>query len=132
MRIRAHFRLKPLIIGSAIIGAFVLGAVFGHLKPWQRRAGLSAEDIRGYNEILDHMRVIPRALARCKAAGITVPKVPSEPFGDDDRRGYVMLCMQGEGFEYDSTAKALTGQKCEVAGYHGDYESERCYRRMSP
>jgi hypothetical protein len=37
MSIRAHFRLKPLIIGGAIVGAFVLGAVFGHeyLKPKQ-------------------------------------------------------------------------------------------------
>jgi hypothetical protein len=112
MSTRAHFRLRTLIIGSAIVGAFVLGMVFEHLKPWQRKTGLSAEDIIRIEEIADQRVKIPRALARCMAAGITVPKVPSEPFENDDRRSYVRFCMEAEGFYYNPSAEALTGVKC--------------------
>jgi hypothetical protein len=121
--------LRTLIIGSALAGAFVLGAVFEHLKPWQRKAPLSAEDESLTRKIHEHFAraEIPRVLARCIAAGIAVPMVPSDPADKDgDRRSYVMACMRGEGFEYGINER-LGGDDCDIRGYHHDYENERCY-----
>jgi hypothetical protein len=127
MSARAHFQLSTLIIGSAIAGAFVLGAVFGHLKPWQRK-----EPTAEVKEILKYAAQrapIPRVLARCIAAGTMVPEVPSDPYDDNgDRRAYVMACMRGEGFEYDISGKMLGGIDCSPSGYHQSYREENCYR----
>jgi len=115
--------LRTLIIGSALAGAFVLGAVFEHLRPNLWRSRLSPEDENFIREYVDHGLAIPRVLARCMAAGIAVPEVPSDPYDRDaDRRSYVMACMRGEGFEYNDLGKTLGGEECSVSGYHGDYK----------
>ena len=122
--------LRTLIIGSAIAGAFALGAAFGHLKPWQIRMSAEDQDIlAGIKEHSIWEVTMPRVLARCVAAGIAVPVLPSDPHDENgDRRSYVMACMRGEGFEYDILAETRVGEKCDDRGYHGDYENERCYR----
>jgi hypothetical protein len=122
-------KTRTLIIGSAVAGAFVLGAVFGHLKPWQRKVDKRIDSL-----IAEHVarEAIPRVLARCIATGIAVPELPSDPYDENgDRRSYVMACMRGEGYEYDVLAKMLGGEDCDVNGYHQSYRDERCYRQVS-
>ena len=97
------------MIGSALAGAFVLGAVFEHLRPWQRKAD-EASLVAAMKEHVARA-AIPRMLARCIAAGIAVPEVSSDPYDKDgDRRSYVMACMRGEGFEYTSLLRCWVEQ----------------------
>jgi len=116
---------RTAILASALAGAFVLGAAFEHLRP---RSWLSPADKTDYADIITQLKT-PRVLARCMAAGITVPEVPSDPRDEDgDRRSYVMACMRGEGYEYDTLGE-VGGGRCEFDGYYGNYKLEGCYRR---
>src|SRR5262249_44281734 len=122
-------KLRTLIIGSALVGAFVLGAVFGHLKPWQRKAD---ERIESFVAAYAARAAIPRVLARCMAAGVSVPVLPTDPYDEKgDRQSFVMLCMRGEGYEYDTLAKSYHGEACDIMGNHHDYENQNCYRLAS-
>jgi len=127
---------RTLIIGSALAGAFVLGAIFEHLRPNLWRSRLSPEEkayVADIEDIIARKTILPRVLARCMAAGIAVPEVPSDPFDHDgDRRSYVIACMRGEDFEYNVLGKTLGGDFCDAGGYHGGYRWEQCYRRASP
>ena len=117
MSAHAHFWLRTLIIGSAIVGAFVLGAVFGHVKPWQKK-GLSAEE---ENWMVMHIAkgAIPRVFARCEAASIAASS------NDVDRINYVLACMRGEGYEYDDDRKF-----CDRRSFQ--YANLECYQPVRP
>ena len=60
-----------------------------------------------------------------------MPELPSDPHDENgDRRSYVMACMRGEDFEYNTVAKMWNGYPCEAFGYHQSYNDENCYRRV--
>src|SRR5262245_53262650 len=89
MSTRAHFCLRTVIIGSALVGAFVLGAVFGHLKPWQKK--LSASEEAEISRIAGRM-ALPAVLNKCKMSSIEATS------NQDDRDTYVMACMENKGY----------------------------------
>jgi len=75
------------------------------------------------NDSFDRETVIPRVLARCRAAGIAA--VPSGPNKDNrERRSYVIACMRGEDFEFGILPGRLTACDDDY-----DYDEVLCYRR---
>jgi len=86
MSTRAHFRLRTLIIGGAIIGAFVLGMAFEHLKPWHKKyEEPSVERVVARS-------VLPTALNKCIMLSIEATS------NHDARKTYSMACMESKGY----------------------------------
>jgi hypothetical protein len=111
MSIRPYFRLRTLIIGSAIAGAFVLGMVFEHLKPWQKK--LSGEEKDQNRWLVDRM-VLPTILNRCIMSAIAATP-NNRPVYDDrprptDRDSYIMACMEEKGYK-----PAYNGHGCNYS-----------------
>ena len=110
MSAHAHFWLRTLIIGSAIVGAFVLGAVFGHLKPWQRHPSVREKD----NTVA--WMLLPKVLDKCIMSSVEATS------NQNDRRTYIIACMENKGYE-----PALKEHSCNYLVSTYNPESPECW-----